>query len=456
MEHIISLSLYSIASVIAVWLLYYIITLRRVVPTNMVHIAQMRKKTVAYGRGKPAGNVYYAWPRWVPIFGITVTEFPESIFDVRLGSYDAYDQARLPFVVDVIAFFRVEEAETVAQRVSSFAELTDQLQSVLQGAVRRILATNALEQIMESRSELGEQFTKEVSGQIMEWGVKPVKTIEFMDLRDAAKSEVIANIMAKEKSRIDRESRVKVAENAREAQLAEIDAERTVEVQRQDAAQQVGQRTAEKDKIIGIANEQANQEIQSQAKVTAEKLMEVEQVKREREANIVKNVQITEATGEKEARVIEAEGNLQATLKNADGIKATGEANAKAEELMLMAPVSAQLALAKEIGENSSYQNYLISIEQVHASLEVGKGMAAAIEKAEIKIIHTGGSVDGGILKGATGVADMFTAGGGTKLTGMLAALSQTDEGKALLGGLTERLAGKGAPPAAESAALQP
>lgn len=35
-----------------------------------------------------------------------------------------------------------------------------------------------------------------------------------------------------------------------------------------------------------------------------------------------------------------------------------------------------------------------------------------------------------------------------TKLTGMLAALGQTDEGKSLLEGLTSRLAGKGAHPA--------
>ena len=118
---------------------------RRVVPTNMVHIVQMKKKTVAYGRGKDVGNVYYAWPAWIPVIGVTVTAFPESIFDVRLGNYDAYDQTRLPFMVDVTAFFRVEEAETVAQRVSSFSELTDQLQNVLQGAVRRILATNSLE-----------------------------------------------------------------------------------------------------------------------------------------------------------------------------------------------------------------------------------------------------------------------------------------------------------------------
>jgi flotillin len=242
--------------------------LRRVVPTNMVHIVQSSKKTTPYGRGKEAGNTYYEWPAWIPYFGVTVTQFPESNFQVSLDNYDAYDTNRLPFVVDVTAFFRVDNAETAAQRISSFNELKLQLISVLQGSVRRILATNQLEDIMQERSSLGQQFTAEVKDQIKEWGVVPVKTIEFMDLRDSPKAQVIANIMAKEQSRIDKESRVAVAANQQEAKLKEIDAQRTVEVQRQDAEQQVGLRTAEKDKAVGIAQQQANQEVLTQKKET--------------------------------------------------------------------------------------------------------------------------------------------------------------------------------------------
>ncbi|WP_343653555.1 SPFH domain-containing protein [Herbaspirillum sp.] len=268
------------AVVAAVLLLVFVIaiTLRRVVPTNMVHIVQTSHSSTPYGRGKPAGNAYYAWPSWLPKLGITVTEFPESIFQVALNDYEAYDKERLPFVIDAVAFFRVDNAETAAQRVATFDALHTDLKAVLQGAVRRVLATNALEDIMQSRAELGAQFTMEVKEQISQWGVLPVKTIEFMDLRDAHGSTVINNVMAKEKSRIEMESRVKVAENQRQAELAEIDATRTVEVQRQDAAQQVGLRTAEKEKQVGIANEQAQQEIKAAAKMTTERDMDVKKV----------------------------------------------------------------------------------------------------------------------------------------------------------------------------------
>lgn len=424
------------------------IMLRRVVPTNMVHIVQRTKSTTPYGRDKPAGNTYYAWPSWVPKLGVTVTEFPESIFQVSLQDYDAFDQARLPFIVDTVAFFRISDAAVAAQRVASFGELKTQLQAVLQGSVRRILATNELESIMQARSELGDQFTAEVKSQIEEWGVLPVKTIEFMDLRDAKGSSVIANVMAKEKSRIEMESRIKVAENNRSAELAEIDAERTVEVQRQDAEQQVGLRTAEKDKVVGIANEQTQQEIKAAAKTTAERDMEVKQVQEVRTAEIQREVAVVRAEqerkvavvnaqGDKDAVVVRAEGDLEAARREAEGIRATGEAKAAAEQAMLLAPVDAQIKLAKEIGTNPAYQTYLVTIEQVKAGEKVGLEMAKAMQGADLKVIANAGDMQQGVAR----LGDMFSPSGGTKLTGMLAALGQTPEGKQLIDAVLPMLA---------------
>jgi flotillin len=439
---------------------------RRVVPTNMVNIVQTAKKTTPYGRDKPAGNTYYAWPSWVPRLGITVTELPESNFQVKLTDYEAYDMARLPFIVDVTAFFRIDEAELAAQRVPSYNELKLDLHAVLQGAVRRILATNTLEDIMQSRSTLGDQFTLEVKDQIAEWGVIPVKTIEFMDLRDSAKGNVIQAIMAKEQSRIDRESRVSVADNNRSAMLAEIDAKRVVDVRRQDAEQQVGQRTAEKEQVVGIARENAQQEVLTASKITADRTMDVLQLEETRRAEISREVaavkaeqdknvavvnaeaekqtQVVKAEGEKDALVLKADGDRLATVSRADGdlhaaktdaegIRARGEATAAAEQASLLAPVNSQITLAKEIGGNDGYQKYLVTIAQVDAGREVGVAMAKSLEKADLKVIANSGDVQQGVAS----LGDLLTPAGGTKLTGMLAALGQTAEGKALLGSLT-------------------
>lgn len=433
---------------------------RRIVPTNMVHIVQSAKRTTAYGKDKPSGNSYFEWPSYLPIIGVSVTTFPESIFQVSLSNYPAYDTARLPFEVDVAAFFKVQDAAMVAQRVSSFAELTAQLHQVIQGAVRRILATNTLEAIMESRSSLANQFTEEVSADIKEWGVLPVKNIEFMDLRDVTDSEVIRNIMRKEKSRIEMESRVTVAQNTKEAELVEIDAKRTVEVQKQDAAEQIGIRTAEKDKAVGVAAEKTKQDITVQARETADKQMDVTKLTTVRQAEIERDaaevaadqdrkvaeikaqqdkvVKMTAAEATKQASILVAEGALVAAKNDAEGSRAKGIAAADAEQAMLMAPVNSQITLAKEIGDNQGYQTYLVTLQQIDANRDVGIEMAKSLQQADLKVISNAGDVQSGVGK----IVDLFTTTGGTKVSGMLAALAQTDEGKALVEGITKRIKG--------------
>lgn len=438
----------SIVVLVAIIAMFTFVFLRKVVPTNMVHIVQSAANTIEYGRGtERAGNVYYAWPSWIPFLGVIVTEFPESIFDVSLKAYDGYDQDRLPFHVDIMAFFRIADATMAAQRVSNFQELYTQLEAVLQGAVRRILSTNHLETIMQDRSNLGNEFTTEVNEQLKEWGVCTVKSIEFMDIRDKPNSHVIHNIMQKEESRIEKESRVRVAENNREAELAEIDATRTVDVQKQDAEQQVGIRTAEKEKIVGIANERAQQEIQAEAVVTAERNMATNRVSSVKQAEITRDVAVVKAEQDQRTRVIEAdadkqtkitiaEGVLEATKKEAEGTKAVGEARGAAEKALLMAPVEAQIALAEKIGSDKGYQDYLISNRNVEANERIGVAQAEALSKAEVKVIANGGSVQSGI----TGIGSILSAGGGTNIGAMVSALEQNPDVKALIKAVAEHL----------------
>lgn len=425
---------------VLVGLVAWIISLRRVVSTNEVHIIQSSTKTVSFGKDQEAGNTYYEWPSWIPRIGIQVIKLPVSVFSLRLKDYEAYDSGRLPFVLDLEAFFRIENSNIAAQRVSHFQELNGQLTSILQGAARTILASKNIEEIMQGRSEFGIAFTGEVNEQLKAWGVTTVKNIELMDIRDSRGSQVIQNIMEKKKSEIERESRVVVAENKRAAENAEIDADREVEVNRQLAQQQVGIRTAEKEKEVGIANEKAKQEITEQQKVTTEKAMEVARVEQVKAAEIAKDVnivraeeqkqtEIVKAEGEKQRTVLVAEGQLESERRNAEAILVKGQSVAEAEKLLQLAPVEAQIVLAKEIGENQSYQQYLITIRQVEASQAIGVEQAKALEKADIKVIANNGNASSGL----SGIGDILSSGGGINVGAMLEGLAQTPAGKAIL-----------------------
>lgn len=290
---------------------------RTVVPTNMVHIVQSGKKTTSYGTGQNAGNVYYRWPSWIPLLGITSIHLPVSNFDQSFKDYEAYDKDRVPFMLDITAFFRIADTNKAAERVSTIQELKDQLKAIIQGAVRKILASHEINTIMTDRATFGNQFTEEVKGELANWGVEPVKNIELMDMRDSKGSTVIADIMAKKSSQITMESRVEVAKNNKDAELAEVTAKQEVDVRRQQAEESVGKRTAEKTKVVGIAEQQSKQEIAEEEAKTADKTMAVEKINKVRLAEIEKEA----AQHTKERLVLEGqgEGGKRKAIMDADG-----------------------------------------------------------------------------------------------------------------------------------------
>lgn len=402
---------------------------RVVVETNKVHIVQSKKQTTSYGTGQSSGNAYYKWPRWVPVIGVTRIILPVNNFDLNLHGYKAYDKDRVPFELDLTAFFRIADTNKAAERIANFEDLAEQLQFIVQGAARKILASHDIHQIMLGRATFGEQFTTEVKGELASWGVEPVKNMELMDIRDSDGSRVIANIMAQKSSQIEMNSRVEVANNLKMAEVAEIEARRTIDISTQEAEQQVGQRTADKDKAVGIANQRAMQEIAVEEALTTQKKMDVLRIDQVRQAEIKKEAAVVQGEQDKQVAILEAEGGLQSTKLKSEGIRVEGEAIGSAEQAKLMAPVKAQVELAREIGENKGYQQYLVSLKAIEAYVVVGGKQAEALGNADVKVIANASKV----TSGAKSVMQLFNSDGGTELGAMLEGLSQVPQGAAFL-----------------------
>jgi len=469
----IALGIGVIAVILVIFILKWIFSLRRVVAPNEVHVVRQGKKTLVYGRVEKvdsSGNSYYEWPVWIPGLGVNVTVLPLSVFSINLDNYSAYDKDRLPFVVDIQAYFRISNYEVAASRIPDFRELKQQLLGILQGASRSLLANEVLEDIMGKRTEYGDKFTSAVKTQLSSWGVETVKNIELMDIRDERGEVVIDNIMKKKKSEIERDSRVTVAQNTQAAREAEIAAEQEVALKEQAKEETVGKRTAEREKSVGIAREQAQQEIQTQAKETKTREMEVLQVDTVRRAEIGKQKAIVDSEAhqasekidadtrvlvaaqgkvaaghEAEAALIkttkEAEGRLVVAQNEAKGVEVRGLAEATAREKLGLAEavakeklgqaeVAPQITLAKEIGENEGYQSYLIEVKKVEANQAVGMEQAKNLGNAQIKIVANAG---GNVQEGVSSVMDLFSAKGGQSLGAMLETFAGTEQGKKLL-----------------------
>ena len=465
MESYVLIGVYSVLGIVAILLLRWILKMRVIVPTNVVHIVQRGKNTVSYGVGKES-NVYYAFPKWMPKIGVEVRELPVSNFDIELESYSAYDKDRVPFIVDIKAFFAISDTNKAAEKVSSFQELKAQLKNIVEGTVRSILAKSKLEEIMEERSIFGERFTENVKEDLKNWGVEPIKSIELMDVRDGSGSQVIAQIMAKRMSAIEMESRVEVANNKKMAEQAELDAIKEVSVKKAETDKIAGEALARSEQAIGIAKaealkksgiaeQEAISEIAKSEQETAKEKMEVQKINEVKQAEIDKERAIINAK-EKQRRIeietdankykieVDANANLVSKQKEAEGIemvgnaeatviKAKGLSEADAKKASELASVVAQTELAAKIGENEGYQNYLIKVKEVEVGQVVGieqyRAMAQALSKADLKLLVNSGDVNSGLSK----FSDILTSKGASQLNNIIETLKQTKEGEGIL-----------------------
>jgi len=419
---------------------------RIVVPTNEVHIVQTKKRAIPYGKDYDAWNVYYNLPSWIPFIWITRTILPVSNFTISLDNYQAYDNWKVPFWIDIKSFFRVKDAASAAKWIENFEELKEQLTDIVKGAIRKILASKDIEEIMVWRWEFWRMFTDEIKWQLPSWWVEIVKEIELMDIRDGEGSHVISDIQMKKQATIEKEKRVKVAEESKIAKIAEIEASKEAELKEQDAERQVWEKTAETTKLVWIAKEKSQQEINEEAKYTKAKEMAVKLVENVKQAEIEKSVAVVAAQKEKQTSIVKADWEKQQTItiaewklqeqqKSAEWIQAIWLAKAEAEKAMLLAPVKAQIELAEKIADMPEYINYLETIKALEVEEEVWTAKAEALKSGELKVIANTWTANDWV----NNLMDVFSSKWGSSIASMLENLKQTDWGKALV----EKLLGK-------------
>lgn len=433
---------YILGAIIVVAILFLIaVAWRVVVPANEAHLVQRSKSSTPYGSGYEKGNSYWSFPSWLPIIGTNVSKLPLSIFQIELDGYEAYDQEKVPFAVDVISFFKVENPIEVAKRASNSEVLNEQLHNVLRGSVRKILASKDINTIMETRSELNQTFVDEVAKQVAAWGVSVV-SIEFTDIHDAPQTQVVTNIMNKKKSRIEKESRIEVAENMQLAKIREIEAQQLTEVRAVEAAQFVEMRNVERKRQVGVADQQASQKVKEEEQKTKEKEVAVSrtsivgQAEYEREKKVIEAAalaasKIEQSKGDAESMKLSAEGYKNAQLLQAEGdskkVEQVGSAEADIIKKKAVADAEGKLKLAEALAkiQKEGLQAQL-GEKAIIAYQAIGVAVAEAYKNAEIKAVLTNGG-------GIESLGDLLSSGGGAKLGSFIEALKKVSGGENVL-----------------------
>ena len=416
-----------ILAIVGILIFLYIITqLRKVVATNEVHIVQKWSSSIAHWKDFEWWNVYLDWPSWVPMVWIAVQKLPLSIFDIRLEWYKAYDAWKVPFQVDVTAFFNIKDPVVAAQKIYTIQELQEQLWETLKWVIRKTLASKDIIEIMESRTEIKQEFHSEILKEAGAWWVE-LKNVEFMDIRDADWSEVVTNIMNKKRSQIESESQIEVAENEKRAIIerenksaearakaaeakskadsSEFNSKKESELIRIENDKLIQNQEIEKDRILALQREEAKQKLYEATKITREKELSIQQLEEEKRAEINKNIELIKAEEQKQKLLIEADARAKTKEMEAQADKIKVELAAQAEKIKIE---SIWLAKAKEIdymwtaqAKNKSEMAkalnefspeaiaYLIKELEAKISEVVDLEKAKSLSKADIKIIST-------------------------------------------------------------------
>ena len=411
------MDIFAIIIVIGIAISIYVVTkLRKVVPTNEVHIVQRWSKSVPYWKSLQWWNVYLAWAPWVPIFWVAVQKLPLSIFSLQLTGYKAYDNWKVPFQVDITAFFEIKDPVLAAEKIFTISELEEQLNETVKWVVRKILASIDVVDIMESRSDIKEEFYKEVFSAVKAWWVD-LKNVEFMDIKDAEGSQVITNIMMKKRSLIEAESEIEVAENQKNAiiekenkesearakaaeaksraDIIESDARRLADLKKIENDKITQNQDIEKDRILSIQKEVSKQNFYEAEKETKIKMLAVKQVEDEKNAEIEKNIEIIRAEKQKQKAIIEAEWSkiqveLQAEAEK-NKIEFIWLAKAKELDYIWTAEAKNKAQMADSLNAfTSDSLNFMIKQLDIHLAEVVDLEKAKALSNADIKVISTG------------------------------------------------------------------
>jgi len=169
--------------IVLIILFIIILKSRKIVPTNEAHILQKWNKIIVKWNWFDAWNVYYYFPQWVPIFGVKVTKLPLYVFDIKLKQYKVYDNEKVPFNVDITAFFVIKNPELAAKRIANFDELKEQLTETIAWAVIKIISQYSIKEVIEKTPEIEQKLFEYVIHIAVTWWLV-IKNIQFMKIYD--------------------------------------------------------------------------------------------------------------------------------------------------------------------------------------------------------------------------------------------------------------------------------
>ena len=387
-----------------------------IVPANKCHVRIMLNR-ISYFSKRENKSSYWRIPVVSKVHKLPLSNLAVPVNDIKLN-----DKNMAKFVCDIVCFITIKNLPLAVERLMlttaekemgfDFTKLSEDFRAIIESVGRTTVTKSTILEIYMNRQILDEAITKEVEIVFPKWGVELID-LELKDLKDAPESTIIHDIERKVAAEIRRDAEIKVATTTKEAELAKAEAE---EIYRK--------RQIEKDKQVGIAEQQKVQKIAEEEtlanikKIEAKRKLDVggaeiekQIVEQQAQAEKIKATTVAEgeakaveikAEAEKARLTAEGEGEGTATkaklLGEAEGLSQKADALKKYEEA---AKLSLVLDALKPIAETFARAAEKIKIDQVVAIDSGGehsalKRVTTALPGAAAELLNT--------LKAATGI----------------------------------------------------
>ncbi|MBN2753412.1 MAG: hypothetical protein JXR81_00960 [Candidatus Goldbacteria bacterium] len=392
--------------------------LYRIVPVNEAHVRILRniKDVFSTRNGKSA---YWFIPFITRVHKLPLSNLSIPVQDIKLN-----DNNMAKFVCDIVCFVNIKDIDLAVERLTltnvssdmgfDFNKLSEDLRAIMESVGRTVTTKQTLLDIYMNRQMLDSAITAEVELVFPKWGIQLVD-LELKDIKDAHGSTIIEDIERKVAAEIRRDADIKVATTTKEAEVAKAEAEEIYK-----------KRHIEKDKQIGMSEQQKNQEI---AKM--EKDANVEQIEALRKVEVgkadIEKEKIEQlALAQKLKYTLEAEGE-------SNKIRSVGTSEADIIRIKKEAEAAGTLKLAEALKQfNDTAINVKLLDIQKEVLMMKYQSLAKAVQNADIKWILSGANAQKffGLNLDAEGGANLeqFIAESGMDLDKLKSILKTTKE----------------------------
>ena len=369
-----------VAVVILVFLLRHILGgmlgLYRIIPPNEAHVRILRNKKDIFSHR--SGKSSY----WLIPFITKLNRLPLSNLTIPVDNIKLNDKNMAKFMCDIVCFVNINNLELASERLLlsnaeremgfDFVKLSEDFRSIMESVGRTVVTKQTILDIYMNRQALSAAITHEIESVFPKWGIELVN-LELKHIKDTEGSSIISDIERKVAAEIKRDAEIRIAETTKETEIARAINEETSR-----------KRQIEKERTIGIAEQQKNQEIATQRTIANEQEIEALRKLEVGKAEIEKQRIQQQSEAQKIKSSVEAEGQ-------AKQIVSVGQAEADMIKAKKVADAEGTLKLAQAMKEFNDVA-YRVKSLDVQRDVLLGKyqALSAIAQEADIKWIMSG------------------------------------------------------------------